>query len=133
MVLDAAAPFSQHMDTTTTAEGNKALFGEMLDSMFADGSLPDPEAFKTRLAARLMERRTAAMVKHAMGALDPTPHTNHIEGIGQAMMDVDMDEMLFWEQRLPGCWFDSQFRREYARDNPAARAIYDRLRTCIVV
>jgi hypothetical protein len=121
------------MESSDT-DANKALFSQLMDQLFSDPqAVPDVEAFKTRLAARLMERRTATMVKHALGRLDPTPHTNHVEGIGQAMMDVDMDEFLWWDMKFPGCWHDAQFRKEYARDNPAARAIYDRMKTTIVM
>jgi hypothetical protein len=46
-----------------------------------------------------------------------------IDGIGGQTLNVSTTAFWYWANRFGGldCWNDKGFRREYARDNPAAR------------
>jgi len=43
------------------------------------------------------------------------------DGLGQCTMAVDIGLYTYWEQRMPGCWSDPDFRKRMARDNPELR------------
>jgi hypothetical protein len=45
-----------------------------------------------------------------------------INGIGQKIGSIDARTFFRWEQQLPGCWRNDEFRKEFLRDNPNARA-----------
>lgn len=44
-----------------------------------------------------------------------------VDGLGQCTMAVDLGVYTYWEQRMPGCWADKDFRQRMARDNPELR------------
>lgn len=53
----------------------------------------------------------------------------HIEGVGQHEMSVDPYAFHSWGQKLGySCWSDPEFRREFARDNPAVKVTVPRRR-----
>jgi hypothetical protein len=50
------------------------------------------------------------------------PEKKWVNGLGQHTMSIQADAYHYWGQRLGyKCWRDKQFRREFARDNPAVR------------
>lgn len=45
-----------------------------------------------------------------------------VDGLGEVTMRLDPTAYHYWGQRLGyDCWSDKQFKREFLRDNPAAR------------
>jgi hypothetical protein len=50
------------------------------------------------------------------------PERTWCDGLGQMTLSIQADAFHYWGQRLGyKCWADKGFRREFARDNPAAR------------
>jgi len=67
-----------------------------------------------KLASRLRQNRIA----QANARLERAA----IEGIGELQLSIDPDIYHYWGQQLGyECWEDEEFRREFARDNEAAR------------
>jgi hypothetical protein len=44
--------------------------------------------------------------------------SSYIPGIGQKSMRIDARTYHRWHREHPGCWNDTTFQREMARDNP---------------
>lgn len=60
------------------------------------------------------------------------PERTWCDGLGQMTLSIQPDAFHFWGQRLGyKCWADKQFRREFARDNPAARVRSRPRKTCL--
>ena len=50
------------------------------------------------------------------------PERTWVNGLGEMTLSIAPDAFHYWGQRLGyKCWGDKKFRREFARDNPAAR------------
>lgn len=44
-----------------------------------------------------------------------------VDGLGQAVFDIDARTYFRWAQQEQGCWEDKQFVHEFLRDNPECR------------
>lgn len=45
-----------------------------------------------------------------------------VEGLGQLVAIIDLQNYLRWDDAEKGCWNDKKFKAEYIRDNPDCRA-----------
>lgn len=69
-----------------------------------------------------MDKVMARLRQEQIGA--ETAATDHaaVDGLGELTMQIDSTAYFYWAGRLGHqCWEDRQFRREFLRDNPAAR------------
>jgi hypothetical protein len=67
-----------------------------------------------------MREVLAAIEQEAVAASEP--ERTWCDGIGAPTMRIQADAYHYWGQRFGyRCWRDKRFRREFLRDNPAAR------------
>ena len=60
--------------------------------------------------------------QRAVARVEQTIKRKTVEGLGQLVGIIDLENYLRWHDYQPGCWNDKAFKREYFRDNPQARA-----------
>lgn len=76
--------------------------------------------------------REVLAAKEQIEAAAGQPERTWCDGIGQMTMSIQADSYHYWGRRLGyKCWSNKNFRREFLRDNPAAR-VRNRARKTIV-
>lgn len=97
-------------EETSFAESLTSQEGQAdLARTLTDYTLRNLPAEKLRLQAEL--DRTAQEIKGLT--------SNYADGRGQAVASIPLGLYLRWEQEVPGCWNDPNFKREFLSDNRA--------------
>lgn len=79
----------------------------------------------SRINAAAQARQNAIFQQQSENAV------RSIDGVGEKIAEIPGDAYYYWQHRLPGCWQDSEFRRDFIRDNPEV-AIRNRVKRTVV-